>query len=249
MTGKIKSSDLTHPQIKEEVKVFCRNYKKNYPLSALLTDEQLVPYQEIINMYFQPLVDDIKHHFNKVGADKNNAWEHAFWVAVRAGYIADDESKRCNYDSDKRQSLVKKSILAGLLHDIERHVGIEEHMEKGAETAIRMLKKHNLYDENIIEAIRYHDLFDYVPEGSEEYKIIFGSLFDADHLRYGLERESDFWNREERKGTKPEDVIHDYQWLYPLRDVWKTRYGKNVCKKYIEYAIAIAEHIEEVLTK
>lgn len=249
MTEKIDPPDLTYSQIKEEVNTFCEAYKKDHVLPAFPTNEELVPYQEIIDTSFQPLVADIKQHFNDVGADANNALDHALWVALRAGFITNDECQTRGLDSNKTQSLVRKSLLAGLLHDIERHVGIEDHMEKGAEVARELLEKYDLFDEDITEAIRYHDYPEYTPEGNEEYKILYGALFDADHLRWGTERENDFWDMKERKGMKPEEVIHDYQWLYPLRNAWKTEYGKRVCKEYVEYAIAIAEHIEKIYSE
>lgn len=249
MISKNTSSELTYSKIKKEVGDFCKVYKKDNVLPALLTDEQLKPYQEIINDNYRLLVDGIKKHFDKVGADVNNALDHVLWVAVRAGYIAEKECKLHDFDLNKTQSLVKKTILAGLLHDIERHLGLKEHMETGFETAGKMLAEYNLLDRDIVEAIRYHDIIDYIPDGSEEYKILFGSLFDADHLRWGVERENDFWDMKKRRGVIAKDVIHDYQWLYPLRNAWKTEYGKNVCKAYIEFAIAIAEHIGEVFSQ
>lgn len=248
MTSITKPSDLTYPQIKIEVEKFRKQYINNNSLPGLPTEKELTPFYEFIKRDFNPLSYEIKKHFNTVGADKNNGFDHAIWVAVRAAYIANKECRKKGLKQKTTRTIIKRSILAGLLHDIDRHLGFgKEHMIQGEKTARKILSEYNLNNEDkedVVKTIRYHDDVNYDPEGFDEFKIVFGSVFDADHLRYGLEREGDFWDKEQRRGTKPTEVIHDYKWLYSLKGAWKTEYGKNVGKKLIDYAIAISEHIE-----
>jgi hypothetical protein len=84
-----------------------------------------------------------------------------------------------------------------------------------------------LADEDITKTVEHHDDPKYFPEGTEEFKIVFGSIYDADHLRFCLEREKDFWEMKQSKGSFPEDVITDFKWLPDYQDAWKTGFGKS----------------------
>lgn len=240
---------LTYDLIRREAASFGQDYKLNTDLPKLPTVDDLSPYKEIIETEYPELLKDLENHFDVVNADINNGLDHSIWVSVRAGFITDLICRQKGLDEIIKSRLVRKSILSGLMHDVDRHLGLgEEHMIEGEKTAQRFLEKYGLNDTDITKTVRFHDIPEYFPEGSEEYKIIYGSVYDADHLRYGLEREKDFWDMKERKGVKPSDVIHDYQWLYKFVDSWKTDFGKDVCRKYVKYALAIAEHVESVFS-
>lgn len=237
------SLGLSYEIIVKEVENFARKYQLENKLPMLPTKAQLRPCVKIIKENYQNLVADIKRYFDKVNADKNNALDHSLWVASVAGFIASDE---INERNNQKRKIIGNVILSSLLHDIDRHLGPgEEHMIQGAKTAEILLRKNLIFNVNIVKTVEHHDDPSYQPVGSDEFKIIFSSVFDADHLRYGLEREKEFWEMKKRKGVKPEDVIHDYKWMVPYLNSWKTNYGKRVCKKWISYGYAIAKHVEE----
>ncbi len=119
------------------------------------------------------------------------------------------------------------------------------HAVEGEKTARKILKENRLLDENILLTVLHHDEFEYKPDKSNvELKIIFGSVYDIDKLRYGTEREKDFWLMEQRKGIAPEEAIHDYNFLFPILDSWHTHFGKKVCRQYLVYALEISKYIE-----
>jgi hypothetical protein len=120
----------------------------------------------------------------------------------------------------------------------------EPHTIEGEKTARRILTKLNMVDEDVLITIRHHDDMDFDFMGNEVLRIIYGSVFDADHFRYGLEREDTFWRMKEKKGVSAETVIHDYAFLPKFKNSWKTKYGKQFGPIFIDFGMAIAKHIE-----
>ena len=240
---------VTYSLIKEEVRSYIKKNRKNFNLPDLPSEKDLKIYKTIIEENFYKLLKEISIYFRNVKADKNNAIDHALWVATLAAYLADKESIRLGVNEEDKQKINYNTITAGLLHDIDRHLGVGEiHMIEGEKTAKKILSKYKINKNIIFETIRHHDDPNYEIDGLISDQIVFGSVFDADHLRYGLEREAEFWEMKERKGVKPENVIHDYHWLDPYMNAWKTKSGERIAKPWINYALAIAKHVEQKFT-
>lgn len=207
-------------------------------------EQELSPYQLLLDTEFL----DLKRHIRKKMSAHRNKPGHGFGhleiVALTAGYLADRECDFLDIDLFTRRSIVRESTLAGLLHDTKRHLGIERHSVQGMYLAQDLLKEHHHIYLHLPRIIEHHDNFDFFLTGDETFDITFGSLWDADKIWWGLERGKTFWDDRQEKGVLPEEAIHDYHYLAPVIDSFRTLYGQYVGKKIIEYAIILCKGIE-----
>ena len=241
-----KSKELTYDLIQTEAEIFAASYRNKHDVPSLPTEKDLKKYKEMLFSEFPVLVKSVKKYLENQNVWLAHDYEHLVEVASLAGYIADYECKFRKLKGERKVRIIRTSILAGLLHDIERHLGFgEEHMIKGEETANKLLVQVGIDNKKVSKVVRQHDNTNFKAEDDLELEISYGSVFDADHFRYGLEREDTFWRMKEALGKSTEEVIHDYKFLPPIRNAWKTRYGKNIGPELIDFGLAIAKHIEE----
>ncbi|KKU92242.1 MAG: hypothetical protein UY21_C0003G0018 [Microgenomates group bacterium GW2011_GWA1_48_10] len=241
--------ELTYDNIQQEAENFAAQYRKSHDVPPFPNLEQLAKYRELIDTQYPQVVTLIKERLASVESAGGHGFEHLEDVAMRAGFIADDECTVRNIEGVEKEAIVKTVVLVGLLHDIERHLGYgEEHMVEGEKTATRILSQAGISNPLVPIIVRNHDHIDFNPSDDPQLSVVFGSIWDADRFRYGLEREDTFWRMKQQKGVSPEKVIHDYQFLPPLRDAWRTKYGREYGPKYIDFGIAVAKHIEGVFS-
>lgn len=248
MSSEIKN--FTYDDIQREAETFAANYRKAHDVPPLPGGNRIQKYQDIIKTNYSRVTGLIKKRLESVDSEGGHGYEHLEDIATRAGFIADKECSFRKISKSQQDLIVNEAILAGLLHDIERHLGFGEgHAIEGEKTAGNILKEVGIESEIVTTVVRNHDDPNYNPANNLTLEIAFGSVFDADHFRYGLEREDTFWRMKEKKGKTAAEVIHDYQFLPGYLHVWKTTYGKEVGPKYIEFGLAIAKHVEEVFSK
>lgn len=231
--------DLSYDQIQAAAEEIARSYRQLNEVPKLPNEKTLSKYKEILNNKYLKLANKVKEHISHNEPEGGHGFEHLEYVATMAGYFAETEGA----DNE----VIEMAILAGLFHDSERHLGFgEDHMIAGGKTTRLILRESGIKDGwiNIIAlVVRNHDLIEFNP-GDETTRIVFESIFDPDHFRYGFEREDTFWRMKEKRGVPPEKVIHDYQFLPPFRNAWKTKLGKEIGPKIIDFGMAIAREIE-----
>ena len=239
--------ELTYDNIQREAEAFAQHYRKRHHLPALPAAHDVQRYRDLLYSKFGLVVDLIKRRLSQVDSEGGHGFDHLEDVATRAGYIAENECRRLKITG--KSMVIERAVLAGVLHDVERHLGFEDnHMIEGEKTTRRILHQAGFMDDTVATVVRNHDYTDFDPGEDKILSIVFGSVFDADHFRYGLEREDTFWRMKEKRGKSAADVIHDYQWLYLYRNAWRTEYGKSVGPEFIDFGIAIAKHIEEIFS-
>ncbi len=237
---------LTYNNIQKEAEDFSKQYRRKHKIPSLPTVKEVQKYRNLLYKKFSPVVDLIKERVSKVDPVGGHGFEHLGDVATRSGYIAEKECDHLKITGKDRELIIESAVLAGALHDIERHLGFgEDHMIEGEKTTRWILDKAGLKYDVVALVVRNHDHIDFDPGNNKTLTIVFAAVFDADHLRYGLEREDTFWRMKEKGGKSVAEVIHDYQYLPQWRNVWRTKYGKTVGPKIIDFGLAIAKHIEE----
>ena len=234
------SKEITYDQIQSTAEEVAMMYRQSNEVPKLPDEKTLIKYKEILNGKFSDLASKVKEHISHNEPEGGHGFEHLEYVATMAGYFAETEGA----DNE----VIEMAILAGLFHDIERHLGYgEDHMVEAEKSARLILRESGIskkYIEAIALAVRNHDHIDFNPE-DETTRIVFGSIFDPDHFRYGFEREDTFWRMKEKKGVPPEKVIQDYQFLPPFRNAWKTKLGKEIGPKIIDFGMAVALEVEK----
>ena len=240
------SSHLTYENIQKEAEAFAAIYRKSHKVPKLPGEKELLKYNKLLCMKYSHLIELVKNHVSHQNTWLAHDFDHLVYISVLSSYVSE---KECEFRKitglNNVNDIIHKAMLSGLLHDIERQRGFgEDHMIEGEQTAIRLLEKVGISVKIITETVRHHDHADFKPT-QNILQIVYGSVFDADHFRYGLEREDTFWKMKEKIGVSPEDVIHDYKFLPPLRNAWKTHYGKEVGPKLIDFGLAVAKHIEK----
>lgn len=234
------SSNLTYEQIEKTAAEIARDYRKNHEVPELPKDEELTKYRDIIDGKFSEIAEKIEKQILLHETWAGHGYEHLRYVAILAAWLAEKEGGE--------SEVVEMVMLAGLFHDIDRYLGFgENHMTEGEKTTRQMLESVNIeekYKEIVCEVVRNHDHLDY-KSANQMVNLVYGAVYDADHFRWGLEREDTFWTMKEKKGVLPEEVIHDYKFLPPLRNAWKTKYGKEVGPKLIDFGMTIAVGVEK----
>ncbi len=234
----------SYREIIKEAKIISKRIENELP--ELPDDKNLKKYRLIIENEFSGLVEKIKEHLGKEGCEVGHGFGHLHNVAVLAAYIAELECKEKQLSKETAERLIRRTIIAGLLHDIERSKGFEKnHAIEGSKTAKLILNKCSIKDDFVPDIILHHDEKEFAGLNNVEFDIPFGSIFDADHFNYGLERKESFWTMKEKRGMPPEEVIHDYKFLYEYRNAFKTSFGKKAGPRFIDFGIKIAKHIEQ----
>jgi len=230
---------LTYDLIQSTVEEIARNYRNTHEVPTLPGEQQLGKYKRILCNKYWNVIEKVKNHVSKNETEGGHGYEHLEYVATMAGYFA--ESEGANSD------VIEMAVLAGLFHDTERHIGYgEDHMIEAENTTRLILGESGIREEwieVIATAVRHHDHIEYNPDDNTT-RIVFGSIFDPDHFRYGFEREDTFWRMKEKRGAQPGEVIHDYQFLPPFRNAWKTKLGRQIGPKIIDFGLAIAQEVE-----
>ena len=239
---------LTYDLIQTTAEELAKKYRQTHEVPCLPNVQVLEKYKNILNDKYSLVVNKVKEYILKNETESGHGFEHLEYVATMAGYFAEKECKIKNISGQAKDDIVDMAIVAGLFHDIERHLGFgEDHMIEAEKTTKAILKELN-FDDKFIDivsvVVKNHDHIDFNPEDKIS-QIIFGSVFDPDHIRYGFEREDTFWRMEEKRGVPPEKVIHDYQFLLPFRNAWKTTLGKEIGPKIIDFGLAIAQEVEK----
>jgi hypothetical protein len=246
---------LTFDQIQQEAEAFAKKYRSTRDVPPLPSDQELQKYRKMLHAQYDQVVSLVKEHLATVESVGGHGYEHLEDVALRAVLIAEKECTEKNIDGAHQKLIIIATLLAGFLHDIERHLGFgEDHMIEGAKIAVDILQKSNIdraVTDVVATVVRNHDHMDFRPENNSnpDMEIVYGCVFDADHFRYGLEREDTFWQMKAKRGATPQEVIHDYQFLPAYAHAWKSAYGKKVGPLYIEFGLAIAKHVENVFTE
>jgi hypothetical protein len=241
--------DLTYDNIQKESERFAKEYRKKHKIPMMPKKNELNKYVELLHSKFGLVVDLVKKRMAENETVGGHGFEHLEDVAARAGYIAEKECRIKKITGEKKKLIIESAVLAGVLHDVERHLGFEDiHMVQGEKTAKKILSEAGFENQLILTVVRNHDHIDFDPGDNKILSVVFGSVFDADHLRYGLEREDTFWRMKEKSGKPVKDVIHDYRYLPQWKNAWRTGYGKKIGPKYIEFGLAIAKHIEKAFS-
>lgn len=240
---------MTYDSIQTVAESFAGEYRAQNPFLDFPSAEDLVPYKRILETELTPIVTLVQERLSQVDSEGGHGFEHLEWVSFFAGYIAKKECEFRGFNEILTQKYIRRAMLAGLLHDVERHHGFGEiHMIEGEKTARKFLEQTKLADEAVLLVIKNHDHIDFDTAHNQDLEIIFGSVFDADHFRYGLERADTFWRMKEKQGVPVEKVIHDYAYLPQYRNAWRTQYGKKIGPQLIDFGMAIAKHVEKTFT-
>lgn len=239
---------LTYDLIQKEAERIGNNYRKKYSIPNLPTEPELRKYRKIIYKKFAILSKEIKKQVEKNTTWKQHGFEHLEEIALLSGYLAWEEYKYKKIIGFNLEETIDIAILSGLFHDIDRYLGFGEiHMIEGEKSTRKILNKYKEFTKYIditAKTVRNHDVVDFKND-DKNLEFFQGIVFDADHFRYGLERDTTFWRMKEALGIKPEEVIHDYKFLPPLLCAWKTKWGKTNGSKFIKLGLKIAEEIEK----
>jgi hypothetical protein len=238
---------FTYEDIITEAKKHAQLLKSRLP--GLPSRKELSPYNSIIVKDYAYLDAKVQEHVSRKDTEPGHGYEHLRWVAPRSGYFADLESKARNIEDEIRERLIKRTVAVGLLHDVERYRGFgKEHAIEGSKVAKELLRKCSIEDDYIPQIIMRHDEIDLFSIGDIEFDVPFQSNFDADHILWGLERKESFWKSREKRNIPPEEAVHDYQYLFSLRNSFKTQRGREIGSKFIDFGIEISKHIEKIFS-
>jgi hypothetical protein len=241
---------LTYDLIQKTAEDCARKYRLTHKIPDLPDKQQTEEYKKILYEKYLNVITKVKEHVAKNESWGGHGYEHLEYVAVTSGYFANSECVTRGIVGKLKEDIVEMATLAGLFHDVDRHLGFgDNHMIEGGVTTKLILGDcicEKTFSEIVVSVVKNHDNFDYHPK-DEVISIVFGSVFDVDHFKWGLERETTFWRMKEKIGMPATEVIHDYKWLLPLRTVWRTKLGKKIGSKYIDFGVFIAEEIERRL--
>jgi hypothetical protein len=238
---------FTYKDIITETKKHAQLLKDRLP--HLPSSEELSPYDSVIVKDYANLNSKVQEHVSKKDTEPGHGYEHLRWVAPRGGYFANLECNARNIEDEIKQRLIKRTIAVGLLHDVERYRGFgKEHAIEGSNVAKEILTTCSIEDDYIPQIIARHDEIDLFSIGNVEFDVPFQSNFDADHILWGLEREESFWKSREKHNISPKEAIHDYQYLFPLRNSFKTLHGKVIGPQFIDFGIEISKYIERIFS-
>lgn len=235
--------------IKNEAKRLGKEYRKIHNVPNAIHPSNYSKYKVYLEKY-KPLKDRVEEYVEKKEHWFNHGYEHLEKISLESAYLADKECERLNICPNKKQKIIEMTLLSGLLHDIDRHLGWgEAHLIQGMKTSKILLKEFDIKFKEIPIIVRYHDLNDVNLNISEEAQIAYNALFDADHFLYVTEREEDFWETKERLGVSWKEVIHDYKFVLPLKNNWKTEFGKKHGSIWYDLTIFICEEIEKQFSR
>lgn len=232
------SKEFTYDDIQKCAEDFAAQYRATHAMPVLPSDQDLEPYLQLLNSKFGRAVELTKKHIAQFEPEGGHGYDHLQYVATMAGFVATYEGAR--------QEVIETAVLAGLFHDIDRHLGYGlEHVIEGEKSTRQIMEGLGIQNNNVLMIVRNHDDLGFRPEGNEDLRVAFGSVFDPDKFRFGLEREDTFWRMKQKRGKTPSEVIHDYAFLPPYEHCWHTKYGKEVGPVFVQFGLAIARHVEQ----
>ncbi len=186
--------------------------------------------------------------------DFGHGLKHSIKVALDVGTLILIEGKRAGHSDPIIQKQITLGQCAALLHDIER--GQDNHAERGASTAEKILKSYPFSPEDIEDiclAIRNHEAFKSIiamrtPQGS----LLSDSLYDADKFRWGPDNFTDtLWRMVTFSRMPMSDFISHYpkglEGLSRIRGTFRTPTGKIYGPEIIDLGLTIGKKLYEVI--
>jgi len=122
MATEMKSFSFNDIQL--EVESFAANYRKTHDVPPFPSNDQIQKYKEILNTKYSRVVELVKKRLETVDSEGGHGYEHLEDVATRAGFIAETECTFKGIKDDQKEGIINETVLTGLLHDIERHLGL-----------------------------------------------------------------------------------------------------------------------------
>lgn len=133
--------ELNYDNIQFVAEGFAKKYRQENSLPPLPGQVETAKYREIVFKHFAKVVELVKEHFSAWDLEGGHGFEHAEDIASRAGLLAEKEGRIRHLPLGQCEGVVSKAILSGLLHDIEKSAGFEEHMIKGKKQRDDYLRK------------------------------------------------------------------------------------------------------------
>lgn len=179
---------------------------------------------------------------------------HVEKVAIDAGTLAVVESRLTGQAEDRVRRNLLLAQCAGLLHDICRKE--KSHAEKGAETALGILKTYPLIPEeigHICAAIRNHEAFarlDRLP--AHQARIISDCLYDADKFRWGPDNFTHtIWDMVAALNPPLDTFLDHYPkgmiLLKKIRGTFRSWTGRCYGPQFIDIGLSIGEELYRVI--
>ncbi len=221
---------------------FYRQFRVQYSISKkLFFAHPLVVY--VKNLVRPRLVDSFGH-----GLD------HSTKVGIDAATIVLLEAEKYANVSDRLERLMVLGEIAGLLHDIHR--GKENHAEKGAESARKILKPFPLKKREvnwISCAISNHEAFRVpspcpLPWG----QLLSDALYDADKFRWGPDNfTKTVWFMVNYKSIPLGEVVEKFPWgingILKIKETFRTSIGQQFGPDIIDVGVEIGKEIYRYL--
>ena len=186
--------------------------------------------------------------------DFGHGMGHVKKVAIDAGTLVIVESRLAGHAEDRVQRNLLMAQCAGLLHDICRKEKF--HAEKGAETALQILKAYPLVPEEIAlvcTAIRNHEAFARLERlPAQPAQMISDCLYDADKFRWGPDNFAHtIWDMVGFLNPSLEAFVAHYPkgmaLLKKIRGTFRSRTGRRYGPQFIDMGIAIGEELFQVI--
>lgn len=181
-----------------------------------------------------------------------HGFNHLRWVAIHATLAASLECDLQGIKGELKQKITLRAWRLGLLHDIGRSKRTN-HVERGQDITKQLLERFGIDDLYLAEQVLLHDDFEIEPRNNPGFDIPLFSVYAADHLLWGTEREETKWLKMKKKKIPPEEAIKfsHYQELSKnctSPNLNQTSFGREVAKVYLKYGLRIAKHVEEHFT-
>jgi len=230
---------ITYDKILSEAEL-CAN---RMGIPVLLDSEKASANWEYTQGKFPELIKRIKQHLGRVKTPAKHGFSHLEYVASNAPSIAEIELQAQGLSS---QEIIDRTIILGLLHDIERWRGYqEEHCIEGAKVADEILAELGMSDEYIHELIVIHDDGDFNPRNDLNFDIPHVSTYDVDHFLWFTGMKDIYWLERREKGQDPREAIKQSNFLYDYQDCLRSTYGKSRKDELVRVGIGIVEHIRK----
>jgi hypothetical protein len=182
--------------------------------------------------------------------DFGHGLKHAVRVALDVGALMIIEGERTGYSENLIRRRVTLVQCAALLHDIQRKQ--DNHAEKGADIARKMLKFYPLLPEEIEDiclAIHNHEAFQQtMPIDTPEGALGSDCLYDADKFRWGPDNFTDtLWCMASFSRTSFAEFVDQYpkgmEGLSRIKQTFRTHTGKLYGPQFIDLGLAIGKDL------